>query len=154
MTATLPSALEDLVPLCAGRGDEYDTEHLPLMGRLQAAAALCRGCPVTMRACARAALDGPPPEGMVWAGVPVPHKSQRGAWHEAITHLQIAAGYARGEVPTPRRGTYTQDPLRPCKRCGKITRPSGRRLTEFPGTIARAAKGLCYHCYTTHREQS
>lgn len=151
MTATLPDAVAELVPLCAGRGAEYDTDNLPVRGRLQAAAQLCRGCPVTARACARAALDGPAPEGMVWAGVPVPYKSQRTAWADAITHLQIAAGYATGEVIT-RRGTYTASPIRPCPVCGRLTRPGGRRLEEFPGTVARCGKGRCYPCYKGTRK--
>jgi hypothetical protein len=35
----------------------------------------------------------------------------------------------------------------PCVACGRATRPSGAPASAYPGTISRAAHGLCVTCY-------
>lgn len=37
--------------------------------------------------------------------------------------------------------------MKPCVRCGRMTRPQGVRPADAPGTIARAGHGLCTTCY-------
>lgn len=84
------------VTKCAGRITEWQWTalHGDWQMRRALAAGLCRGCPLLDGRCAAVAMDQQyMPDGMVWAGIPVPADPRHPRYKLAVQLLRLAAGH-------------------------------------------------------------
>ncbi|MFD4294165.1 WhiB family transcriptional regulator [Rhodococcus sp. NPDC058532] len=102
--------------------------------------AVCRRCPARS-GCARAALDLDIHTG-IWAGIWLDDPEVAPSVKQAALE-QVAVGIEPGELErTPVRRI-----LRECTGpCGRMTRPHGSTIEQYPDTVRRHARGMCQPC--------
>lgn len=115
-------------------GEQTDWDQL---ATTEAARNLCASCPLGTTACAREALTGDTPDGVILAGIVC-----RGTG-DTLYRLRAAAGYGLTLVTTPNTGDTDE-----CARCHK---PFADGIDRPAGTVHLAARGLCRGCYAADR---
>lgn len=137
---------------CFDRGAEWSYSALPSgeQARRAAARALCAGCPFGAKACARLAVTGGTPFGMVWAGVALPdwaspeHKRGMAELRLLEAGLELPALELPAlEVPARKLCAGT---------CGRLLRPNRSSPQDYPPhTVITVAFGRCGRCYQRRR---
>ncbi|MFC8182446.1 WhiB family transcriptional regulator [Rhodococcus sp. NPDC057297] len=108
---------------------------------------LCATCPVAaVVGCARTALEVNEDYVVtgVWAGEYLGYATR--TRQKALEALRAIAG-ATTPKPVRKGGRQLRSPAECTGICGRMVRPVGRTLEEFPDTLSAKRKGMCVSCF-------
>lgn len=113
---------------------------------------VCASCPMdAVIGCARTALrmNETYTVSGVWAGQYL--GQGRSTRNEALEALR-AIGGAEPQVSI-RGGRPARKPAKCAGTCGRLVRPMGRTLEEFPGTLSSKRRNMCARCFRQYEKE-